>query len=245
MRWPLPALLAWGAAWALFAALRSIDVAPPAAVLCATLLGAGAAAFDRFAASPSRRVLVGAGFPLSLAASGAAAAVPAWSWLLPLVLLLALYPLKSWRDAPFYPTPRAALAGLAERVAVAPGRRIVDAGCGLGDGLLALRAAYPQARLEGLEWSWPLRWACAWRCRFAHVRRADLWAVDWSAYDLVYLFQRPESMPQAALKAARELHRGAWLVSLEFALPACTPQAVLHGADGRCVYAYQAPFVAA
>lgn len=46
---------------------------------------------------------------------------------------------------------------------------MLDAGCGLGDGLIALRQAYPLARLEGLEWSRPLRWLCARRCPWARV----------------------------------------------------------------------------
>ena len=31
------------------------------------------------------------------------------------------------------------------------------------EGLAALRTAYPQAAVEGVEWSWPLRLAAAWR----------------------------------------------------------------------------------
>ena len=72
------------------------------------------------------------------------------------------------------------------------------------------RAARPRVELAAaprLRLALPLR---------ATVRRADIWAADWSGYDLVYLFQRPESMPRAAAKAARELRPGAWLASLEF-----------------------------
>ena len=39
-----------------------------------------------------RALVIAAGFPLSLLASGAAGALPAWAWLLPLALLLLLYP---------------------------------------------------------------------------------------------------------------------------------------------------------
>ncbi len=120
---------------------------------------------------------------------------------------------------------------------------MLDAGCGLGDGLRELRREYPQARLEGLEWSWPLRVACGWRCRFARVRRGDIWRADWSAHDLVYLFQRPESMPRAVRKAQGELRTGAWLASLEFEAAELEPTAVLRAADGgRPVWLYQAPF---
>jgi hypothetical protein len=108
--------------------------------------------------------------------------------------------------------------------------------------LQALHAEDPAARLEGLEWSWPLALLCALRCRFARVRRGDIWAADWSAYDLVYLFQRPESMARALDKAGRGLRPGAWLVSLEFEATGWRPQARLQNVEGKPVWLYQAPF---
>mgnify|MGYP000653264023 CR=1 FL=1 len=123
-----------------------------------------------------------------------------------------------------------------------PGARVLDAGCGLGDGLIALRQAYPQSRLYGLEWSWPLRAACALRCPWAHVRKGDIWRADWRPYEMVYLFQRPESMSRATKKALQQLQPGAWLVSLEFEAPALRPHAALVAPDGRPVWLYQAPF---
>lgn len=237
--WPLPALLAWGIAWLVFIALSTLGVAPWLALLAASALGVPLCLWG---STPWRRVFILAGFPLSLLASGAALSVPAWAWLAALALLLLLYPINAWRDAPLFPTPAGALRGLAALAPLSAQARIVDAGCGVGDGLRELHREYPAARLEGLEWSWPLRLACAWRCRFAQVRRADIWAADWSAYDMVYLFQRPESMPRAAAKAAGELKRGAWLASLEFEAPALMPQQVLACADGRRLWLYQAPF---
>lgn len=239
MTWPLPALLAWAAAWALFAALARLGAAPWMLLASPTVLGALLAMRG---ATRWRRGLVAAGFPLSLAASGLAGALPPWAWLLPLAALALVYPMRSWRDAPLFPTPKGALAGLSRRVSLPPSARLLDAGCGLGDGLRELHREYPQASLEGLEWSWPLVWACRLRCRWAQVRRRDLWAADWSGYDLVYLFQRPESMARAVAKAARELHRGAWMASLEFPAAGLQPQAVHACADGRNVWLYRVPF---
>jgi hypothetical protein len=239
LRWPLPAMLAWAAAWFAFIGLSWLDLPAWLPPLAASLL-AGATAIT--GSTPWRRVFMAAGFPLSLLASGLAGELAAWAWLLPLALLVLLYPVKSWGDAPLFPTPSGGLQGLAALVPLPAQASVVDAGCGLGAGLRELRSQYPTARIEGLEWSWPLRLACAWRCRFAQVRRADIWSADWSAHDLVYLFQRPESMPRAAEKAARELKRGAWMASLEFEVPSLQPQQVLQCADGRRVWLYQAPF---
>jgi SAM-dependent methyltransferase len=238
--WPLPALLTWAAAWAIFLGLGAWPIGPLGAFFSALAAAAAAAWFGR---TPWRRAFMLGGFPLSLLASGILAdALPAWVWLIALALLLALYPLNAWRDAPLFPTPTDALRGLAAKVALSPGASVLDAGCGLGAGLQALRHEYPAARLTGLEWSWPLALACAARCRFASVRRADIWTCDWSGQDLVYLFQRPESMPRAMQKAAREMRPGSWLVSLEFEALGWAPQGQLKNVEGKPVWLYQAPF---
>jgi len=239
MTWPLPALLAWSLAWVCFIALRAVGTPLMVAIAVSVATGAACSLLGR---TSWRRVFIAMGFPLSLAASGLAGAVPAWGWLLPLALLALVYPLNAWRDAPLFPTPAGALLGLAQLAPLAAGARVLDAGCGLGDGLRELIREYPQAALDGIEWSWPLRFACAWRCRFARVRRGDIWAVDWSGYALVYVFQRPESMARAAEKATRELRPGAWLASLEFDVPGLAATKVLECADGRRVWLYRVPF---
>ncbi len=234
--WPLPALLVWAAAWLVFAGLQR--VLPAAlALLLACAVGTAASLLGR---GWWRKGLIAAGFPLSLAFTSAAS-VPAWAWLVPLALLLLVYPLNAWRDAPVFPTPRHALDGLAAVAPLAAQARVLDAGCGLGDGLQALRRAYPQARIEGLEWSWLLRWLSALRCPWARVRQGDMWRADWSGYQLVYLFQRPESMARAAAKARAELAPGAWLVSLEFGVPNEAPQAQWFLPGGRVVWVYCMP----
>lgn len=237
--WPLPALLAWAAAWLLYAGLQRSAVPAALALLLACALGTAASVLGR---SWWRRGLIAAGFPLSWLASGASAgAVPAWAWLVPLALLLLVYPLNAWRDAPLFPTPRQALQALPGAALLAPQARVLDAGCGLGDGLRALRRAYPQARVEGVEWSRTLRLLCALRCPWARVQRGDMWAVDWGQYALVYLFQRPESMERAAAKARADMPPGAWLVSLEFAVPGVRPHAQLPLGGERVLWVYRLP----
>ena len=235
LRWPLPALLAWGGAWALFGVLQHAGVPGTAAVLLAT---AGSAAGSLLGATWWRRGLIAAGFPLSLALSGAAA-LPAWAWLLPLVLFLLIYPLNAWRDAPLFPTPANALQALAPVLPLPRGAPVLDAGCGLGHGLQALRLAYPHARLHGLEWSWPLRAVCALRCPWARIRQGDIWRADWAPYTLVYLFQRPESMARALAKARAQMQPGSWLVSLEFAVAEVAATGHVQAPDGRSVWLYR------
>lgn len=235
--WPLPALLAWAAAWLLYAALQRTTVPAVLALLLACALGTAASLLGK---TWWRRGLIAAGFPLSLLASGASG-IPAWAWLVPLALLLLVYPLNAWRDAPLFPTPRQALDALPGAAPLAPQARVLDAGCGVGDGLVALRRAYPQAQVEGVEWSGALRLLCALRCPWARVQRGDMWGVDWGNYALVYLFQRPESMARAAAKASADMRAGAWLVSLEFPVPGVRPQAKLPLGAERVLWVYRLP----
>ena len=234
--WPLPALFAWAIGWLACASLRLLGAPSLLAFGVAAALVSGLALL---ASTPWRRLFMAAGFPLSLIAFGPV--LPAWSWLIALALLLFAYPMRAWHDAPLFPTPRGALHGLALAVPLGPEARVLDAGCGLGAGLVELRREYPGVHLAGVEWSWPLRLACAWRCRDACVARADLWTHSWAGYDLVYLFQRPESLGRALDKARREMRPGGWLASLEFAAADVPADGRLAGSGGRLVWLYQLP----
>ena len=162
--------------------------------------------------------------------------------MLPLVLIVWVYPLRAWRDAPVFPTPLNALRDV-PRYAILPAQaKILDAGCGAGDGLKALRLAYVNAQWIGIEFSRPLSWLAKFRCPWAEVRCGDIWEDHWGAYDMVYLFQRPETMPRAVEKAKAEMKPGAWLVSLEFEAAELKPTATTEASPGRTVWLYQAPF---
>ena len=232
--WPVPALLSWALSWGLFLLFMHWQWKPLALLALPTGLGI---VLSMAGQTWWRRVIIGTGFPVSLALSGLLVA-PGWVWLLPMLLLLVVYPLKAWRDAPLFPTPADALNDLPDVAKLPPGAHVLDAGCGLGHGLQALRQAYPLAELHGIEWSRLLRWWCARRCPWAKVVQGDIWLADWSGYALVYLFQRPESMPRAAAKALAEMKAGSFLVSLEFEAPDLQAYACIEGED-KPVWVYK------
>lgn len=234
--WPLPALLVWALAWAGFVAVVQAGLQGTWAWLLAVAAGALCASRVR---GPWRRALVAAGFPLSSLALGATA--PAWLWMAGVAVLLLAYPLRAWRDAPFFPTPQRALQALGAALPLPAGAQVLDAGCGLGHGLRALQLAWPQARLHGLEWSAPMAALCRWRCGFAHVQRGDMWVQAWTGFDVVYLFQRPESMARAWTKACAEMAPGTHLVSLEFVVPGVAPLLRLDAGGGRPLWVYRVP----
>ncbi len=228
--WPLPAAAAWATGWGMLALLQWAAVPAQTGFIGAMLMAAGVAwACTR---SMLRLSIAALGFPLSAVVLGAASAPP-WAWLLLLLPLLAAYPLRTWRDAPFFPSPADALDGI-HTVIPLPPQRVLDAGCGLGHGLRALHAAWPRAQLCGLEWSLPLTWLARLRCRDigAQVQRGDMWAASWATFDLVYLFQRPENMGRAFDKFAQAVAarpQGGWLLSLEFEVPGPQAQRCLQG----------------
>ena len=244
-RWPGPALAAWMAGWGLMSALAGLGL--PAS--WALLAGMGPACWVQSRLTGRwRRVIVLLGLPLMLLAAAETSAVAPWAWLAMALLVLGLYPLQAWRDAPVFPTPPGALHALPGVVPLAPGASVLDAGSGLGHGILALRQAYPQARILGLETSLLLVLASRWRlrqhgcgagpARACQVRQGDMWVAPWAGFALVYLFQRPESMPRAWHKACAEMPAGAWLVSLEFEVPGVAPAARLTCPDGRPLWLY-------
>ena len=239
--WPLPALAAWALAWLAWWLAAWAGATAALALASGLLAGLVVALVLPGCQGVWRRGLAAAGFPLSAFAQGAASAWPAWAWLAFLLPLLLAYPLRAWRDAPFFPTPPGALAGL-DRVVGQP-QRVLDAGCGLGHGLRALHGLWPQAQLQGVEWSPLLAWAARILCPWAHVRRGDMWASSdagsWAGHDLVYVFQRPESMPRVWNKACSEMSAGSWLVSLEFAVPGVTPHSRLQHEGQRPLWIYR------
>ena len=208
--WPASALVSWG-----LAAL----LAPQIGWGLACLLALALALLHR---RPWRRLVVALGLPAALLLQGIA--LPAWAWLVPLLLLAMLYPRRLWQDAPLFLTPARAFDELPAQLPLAEGACLHDAGCGSGAALRAWRRAYPGLRLSGTEASRPLVIWARWRCPWAEIRLGDLWADDWSAFDVVYLFQRPESMGPALAKARAELRPDAWLLSLDFELPGVRPR---------------------
>ncbi|CAM3988494.1 class I SAM-dependent methyltransferase [Roseateles saccharophilus] len=235
-RWPLSALWAWLAAWLIYSVARATGLAAGPALTLGVATGAvlGWRQRDRW-----RGLIVALGFPVSVLGLDWQGGASSLLWLAPLLLLWWLYPRHAWTDAPLFPTPQNALESVPTFAPLGAGARVLDAGCGAGDGLRELVRIYPAARVEGVELSPPLAWLAHWRVPEATVRRGDLWADDWAPFALVYVFQRPESMPRVWAKACAELGPEAWLVSLDFAVPEAVPVAQWQLGGGQFVWLYR------
>jgi hypothetical protein len=247
-RWPLPAVYAWGGGWALMLAASCLGWSAGGALLLGMV---PSLLLQGWVAAGWRRWMVLGGLPLLMLITAGVSLVGPWGWLGLALALLVIYPLQAWCDAPVFPTPGNALEDLAAAVPLVKGAAVLDAGSGLGHGMDALRRAYPSARLQGVESSLALVLLSRWRLRrdIGHDRlstlppckvvRGDMWSCSWEGFDLVYMFQRPESMQRAWDKACREMSEGAWLVSLEFEVPDLAPTRRLTCPDGRAVLIYR------
>ena len=240
LHWPLPAALAWLAGWGVMFAWP-LHALPGWLVLVA----AWAPSWAMAAATRGRwrRLILVSGLPFAAALTGAAEQLSSWVWLVGAIGIVAIYPLSAWRDAPVFPTPAGALTGLAPMLCLPEDAYILDAGSGLGHGLRALRRAFPRARVVGIERSVTLATISRVVPGTPSVACGDMWSGDWSAFDAVYLFQRPESMCRAWAKACAEMREGAWLVSLDFEVPGRPPDVVSFASPGRAraVQAYRIP----
>ncbi|MBH9552760.1 class I SAM-dependent methyltransferase [Inhella gelatinilytica] len=187
---------------------------------------------------PARRWITLLGLPVAYGL--VSAAIPAWIWLLSAVLILVLYPPNRWGEAPLYLTPASALSGVGLQLQLPSGGRGLDAGCGSGAGLRALRREWPQLVWSGTEASALLAQWTRWRCPWATIRCGDLWLDDWRSETLVYVFLRPESMEKVREKARAELQPGACLLSLDFPLPDVKPSASWPAGGRHRLYLYRA-----
>lgn len=248
--WPAMVLMSWSSAWFVYGLMLELQATTTSAWVCAVGIGLAPAIWVD---ASWRRAILMLGFPISWLVlalmSAELLSLPGWIWLVPLVALLLAYPRRSWQDAPLFPTPVAGLDGLERLVDLPDGAWVLDAGCGLGHGLKALRRAFPQVQLVGLEMSSLLSFVCRFNCPFATIKRGDMWAHSWRSYSVVYMFQRPESMDRAWCKAKAELLPGSWLISLEFPIEHVQPTAFFEGSHGisqvaggpkgRCAWLYQ------
>lgn len=180
-------------------------------------------------------------FPASYCALWASVWLPSWTWGLCFLAGLLVYPRLDASTAPLWRSPKE--LGLSLGMALStmdfkPGTAL-DAGCGLGDGVLAMRTAIPDAQVDGMESAW-LPWIIAMLRCGKGISRIDMWSASWSEYDLVYLFLRPEAMPRAKEKCARELRPEAIVACLDFPIPDSLPLLVFEPKEGRQVRLYKA-----
>ncbi|EEG09748.1 methyltransferase domain-containing protein [Pseudogulbenkiania ferrooxidans] len=155
-------------------------------------------------------------------------ALPAWAYLLALLLTFAIGR-NAWLErVPFYRSSPRVVERLAE--ALPEQARLLEAGC--GDAKLALQLAErrPDLQIAALETAWAawalawLRWCLAGRPANVRIACRSLWLEPLSEYDAVYAFLSPQPMPRLWRKFVTEGQPGSLLLSNTFTVPGVEPE---------------------
>ncbi|GHD60211.1 class I SAM-dependent methyltransferase [Jeongeupia chitinilytica] len=198
-----------------------MPVSAPVLMGFASLAGGGLAAlhFRRWWMALLNAVMPPVGL---LALSGN---IPSWFWLVAAILTWAIGAGAFRSRVPLYLSNRGALRQL--EPLIPQGAHVIDLGAGTGTVLAWLARRRPDLRLTGVELAW-LPWCAGWlrlRKRGVNWHRADAFAIDLAAYDVVYAYLSPAPMAALWNKARAEMASSAILISNSFEIDGVPPHA--------------------
>lgn len=133
-----------------------------------------------------------------------------------ILIALLLMILSVWIGAVYVPSVDWAIEEMIDIANIKKGEKVVDLGAGNGKILIALARKGIEA--HGYEinpllvlWSWFLIWkAGAWGK--AHAHWGNIFSVDVTRFDVIFIFVVPYIMPKLEKKLQKELHTGARVV---------------------------------
>lgn len=162
--------------------------------------------------------------------------LPAWSYLLAVLLLALVFWGTAGGDVPLFLSSSAvtdAVAAIAERENA---EMFADLGAGIGSVAVPLAQQYPLMTVEAWERA-PLPWLItAWRCRKLpnmNARRSSFWDCDLGCYDVVFAFLSPAVMAELGEKVRREMRPGSLFISSSFPVPGWEPESIEQIEDRR------------
>lgn len=127
------------------------------------------------------------------------------------------------RGAIYLPTNDTDVAAMLQLAKIQAGEKAVDIGS--GDGRIVRALAQAGANAHGYELNGILVWWSRWKSRHlpppqqGHFHWANMWAVDFSSFDVVTLFGMTYIMKDLEAKLRRELKPGARVVCNSFPFP--------------------------
>ncbi len=165
---------------------------------------------------------------------GLASELPPAPFLAAFLLMLLLYWSTFRTQVPYYPSGQRIWQAVDRLLPRDKPLRIIDIGSGLGGFSLDLAGRRPDCEVHGIELA-PLPWLVS-RIRAATTGsrarfiRGDYERLDFANYDVVFAYLSPAAMEQLWRKAAREMGKGAILMSLEFTIPGHPPDQTIDSA---------------
>lgn len=221
IKWPIFLFFSWITDWLLFLLLLNLEFL--SSISFAIVLGFIVAKLFIIKTSKWQKLILALGFPLSsflLQINNASSTI---GWLMPLIILLIIYPPKSWKDAPIFPTPKDSLLGLNSVLNLKNNSKILDFGSGAGHGIKAILQEWPNSYIFGVENSILLYLYTKIKYRKVTLIFDNMWNIHLSNFNVLYVFQRPETMLQIWEKAKKEMPPGSFVISLSFPIDAEEP----------------------
>ncbi len=171
--------------------------------------------------------------PAVLLASGLG--LPRWVWAVAFGLLALIYWTTFRTQVPLFLSNRRTVTALAEALPAGP-LRVLDIGSGTGSFVRAFARLRPESQVDGIEAAPGPAALASWLARRspnARLVRGDIFAADWSGYDVVYAFLSPVPMADVWEKARTEMRPGSVLISNSFAVPDVEYSGILQVDDRR------------
>jgi len=164
------------------------------------------------------------GLPIATAAT-LVLEIPGYLYLIPLLLIGAIYSPAILNRVPYYPTQKPAYALILAELPTDQPFEFVDLGCGFGDLLLFLAKHRPNGRFVGIELG-PLPCLVARIKVLLHalpnvkITLGDMWRHDLTKSDFVYTFLSPAAMDQIWTKVSNDMRAGSTFITNSFPVPA-------------------------
>ncbi|OQW76935.1 MAG: hypothetical protein BVN35_05780 [Proteobacteria bacterium ST_bin11] len=231
----LKALLSQSLAYAMVLGLGAVFPLSISAWQAVAIQACGAALFSRGFRQPVWWLLIHLLF-MPAVLLGLSWQVPAWLYLLVLLLLTLLFWGTVKGDVPLFLSSSAVSEALIEIVRREGAQSFIDIGAGLATVVVPLAKARPDTAIIGLERA-PLTWLlAAWRCRKltnVSIGRSSFWEQDLRQFDVVFAFLSPLVMAQIGEKIQQEMLPGSLFVSSSFPIPNGVPEAIIELKDRR------------
>jgi SAM-dependent methyltransferase len=160
-----------------------------------------------------------------------------------LLILVASTAYAANQGAPWVPTKKRDIARVLDLVKMRPGESFFELGCGDARLSIEFEKRYG-VKTTGIELSIP-QLVAAWirnRLLKTHVRLLwkNMFKVDLSEADVVYLFLMPETIEKLKPKLSKELKSGARVVSYVFPFKDWKPEEILEKTDkDLAIYLYR------
>jgi len=209
-------------------------LAASACVICWSIIpniaiAIGAACLVAFVASllvdlPTPWRVITVTLPIATAAT-LALEVPGYVYLIPLLLIGAIYSPAIMNRVPYYPTPKPAYALILAELPTDRPFQFVDVGCGFGDLLFFLAQHRPNGRFVGIELG-PLPCFTARIAAMVKglpnvtIKLRDMWRYNLAESDFVYTFLSPAAMEEIWSKVSMEMRPGSTFITNSFPVPA-------------------------